>query len=139
MKFLPRACAAGAPLVALLLACGAPDPLQRSIAERARWNVTLLNWAMAQDGSIALSARVSGPVQSRLERLTVRIVFEDAGGATIDREWRTLDLSGVQRGGPQDLLLRLAPRPADVQGIGIDLVPAPDPDEIPYIVELERR
>lgn len=92
---------------------------------------------MSEDGTIKLNARVSGPVHSKLERLTVRIVLQDAAGDPVKHEWRTLDLSGIERGGPEDILLRLqAPEGAGVEGVGIDTVPAPDPEDLPHIEEL---
>lgn len=99
--------------------------------------MTTLNWAMREDGTITLNARVSGPVHSKLERLTVRIVLQDAAGNPVGHVWRTLDLSGIKRGGPEDILLRLeAPAGASVEGIGIDTVPVPGPEDLPHIEEL---
>ena len=124
-------------LAVCLAGCGPSDPRARVLEERARWTVTLLSWAQGQDGTLTLNARVSGPVNSKLERLTVRLVLQDAAGDAVDHEWRTLDLSGIERGGPEDIMLRLAARDVGVEGIGIDTVPSPAPDEIPHIVELD--
>jgi hypothetical protein len=130
------------PALGLLLAlgvagCGPSDPRERLLEERVRWKVTTLDWAVNEDGAITLGTRVSGPVYSDLERLTVRILLKDGAGNTVGQEWRTLDLSGIERGGPEDLMLRLqAPAGVSVEGIGIDLVPAPGPDEIPHLEEL---
>jgi hypothetical protein len=124
-------------LLVCLAACGPSDPRERVLEERARWRVTLLDWAMGPDGTITLSLRLSGPVRSELERLTVRIVLQDAQGNPVDHEWRTLDVSGVERGGPEDVLLRLEPRGPDVAGIGIDPVPRPGPEEAAHIEELQ--
>jgi hypothetical protein len=137
MNVLHRALLASVPVWLCLQGCGPSDPLERLVEERARWKVALQDWAMAEDGTITLSARVSGPVQSDLDRLTVRILLQDAAGNTVDREWRTLDLSGVERGGPEDIMIRLDPREGDVEGIGLDTVPVPGPDEIPHIEELQ--
>jgi hypothetical protein len=129
---------AGLLLIASLLNCAPSDPRERILQERARWKVSTLDWAMDANGAITLGARVSGPPQSRLEQLTVRVLLQDAAGNPVAHEWRTLDLSGIERGGPEDLLLRLqAPEGATVEGIGIDTVPVPGPDEIPHIVELK--
>lgn len=92
---------------------------------------------MGDDGTITLMTRVSGPVHSELEQLTVRIVMQDAAGNPVKHEWRTLDLSGIQRGGPEDIRLKLqAPEGASVEGIGIDTVPVPGPEDLPHIEEL---
>lgn len=130
------ALAVGLPLVLCLAACGPSDPRERVLRDRARWTVTLESWSVRDDGAINLSTRVSGPVRSRLERLTVHIVLQDGEGNALDHEWRTLDLSGIERGGPKHVLLRLEPREFDVEGIGVDTVPDPGPDEIPHIEEL---
>ena len=126
-------------LVAVTLpGCGPSDPRERVLRERARWQVSQLGqWAMGEDGTITLRLRVSGPVQSKLQTLTVRVEFLDASGESLGPVWRPLDLSGVQRGGPKDLVLRLrAPEGVDVEGIVVDTVPSPAPDEIPHIDEL---
>jgi hypothetical protein len=131
--------AAGLALWVGLVGCSPSDPQARILQERARWKVATLSWAMAEDGAITLSTRVSGPAQSTLERLTVRIVLQDAAGNPVHHEWRTLDLSGIERGGPEDILLRLqAPEGARVDGLGIDTVPAPTPEDIPHLEELRR-
>ena len=125
-------------LVLLVLPhCGPSDPHERILEDRARWKVSNLGWAMDDEGAITLNVRVSGPVRSSLDRLTVRILLQDAAGNSVTDEWRTLDLSGIERGGPEDLLLRLqAPEGTSVEGIGIDTVPVPGPDDIPHIEEL---
>jgi hypothetical protein len=134
--FAPAACWLA---LGVLFHCGPSDPRERILEERERWKVsTLGQWAMSQDGAITLNLRVSGPVQSELEQLTVRVLFQDATGNTLAHEWRTLDLSGIQRGGPEDILLRLqAPAGASVEGIGVDTVPVPAPEDIPHIEELQ--
>ncbi len=131
--------AAAIPLLALLVlstGCGPSDPRERLIEDRARWQVALQSWAMAEDGTITLSARVIGPVRSDLEQLTVRILFQDAAGAAIGHEWWTLDISGIERGGPKDVMLRVASRGLEVEGVGIDPVSVPGPEDIPHIPEL---
>ena len=124
-------------LLLCLPACGAGDPHERILKERARWKVTLVGWAQAEDDSLALNLRVSGPVRSRLDRLTVRFLLLDAEDIPLGEEWYTLDLSHVDRGGPRDFLVRLPPAPEAVEGIGIDLVVAPAPHELPRIEELQ--
>jgi len=137
MKAQHTALVASLLLAVCLVGCGPTDPRERVLEERSRWNVTLLSWAQGADGTLTLNARVSGPVNSDLERLTVRLLLQDAAGNSVDHEWRTLDLSGIQRGGPEDIMLRLAARDVGVEGIGIDTVPTPAPDELPHIVELD--
>ncbi len=117
--------------------CGPSDPRERILSERARWTVTPLSWSMGEDGRITLSARLLGPVRSKIDRLTVRIELRDAQGTVVDREWWTLDLSGIQRGGPEDVLIRLPAREVAVEELTIDPVLDPTPEEISHIEELQ--
>ena len=87
-------------VLAFLAGCAPADPRQRILAERADWRVDVLSWAMAEGGKMTVSVRVSGPVQSELEQLTVRLDMLDGQDQQVGSVWRTLDLSGVQRGGP---------------------------------------
>ena len=120
----------------VLVRCGPSDPQARILSQRASWKVDLLSWAMADDGGITISARLSGPVRSELKRLTVRIEMLNAQGEIVDDVWETLDLSAVQRGGPEDIFIRLPARSTIIEGIGINLVSDPDPEEIQHIEEL---
>jgi len=117
-------------------ACGPTDPHEKILDERALWQVSLLDWVVLEDGTLSLGTRVSGPPRSRLRQLTVRLVLEDASGNAIGHEWQTLDISGIQRGGPADITLRVPTSLTGVEGIGIDPVLAPSPEEIPYVAEL---
>ncbi len=138
MKLCFPAVAAGMLLlVAVVSGCAPSDPRERILEERTRWKVALLGWAQAEDGTITLSARVLGPVSSELDKLTVRLVLQDATGNDLGSEWWTLDLSEFERGGPEDLMLRLAPRGVSVDAIGIDPVPVPTDGELQYIEELK--
>ncbi len=92
---------------------------------------------MGQDGRITLNARLLGPVRSKIDRLTVRIEMRDAQGRVVDHEWRTLDLSEIQRGGPEDILIRLPAREVAVEELTSDPVLDPGPEEIPHIEELQ--
>jgi len=123
--------------IVLAAACSSGSPEQKILEQRARFSVDLLSWAQGADGAITIGTRVSGPPNSSLEKLTVRIVLQDAEGRTVDRRWHTFDLSEVPRGGPSDLLIRIAAPPTgEVEGIGIDPVFDPGPDDRDHIVEL---
>jgi len=130
-------------LVCLLLlalssaGCGPSDPRERILSERARWTVTPLSWSMSEDGRITLNARLVGPVRSKIDRLTVRIEMRDGEGGVVDHEWWTLDLSEIQRGGPEDVMIRLPARQAAVEQLTIDPVLLPGPEEISHIEELQ--
>ena len=125
-------------LLALSLAdCGSSDPREQILSDRARWTLTPLSWSMSEDGRITLNARLLGPVRSQIDRLTVRIELRDAQGTVVDREWWTLDLSGIQRGGPEDVLIRLPAREVAVEELTIDPVLDPTPEEISHIEELQ--
>jgi len=129
----------GAVLAVLALRCGPGDPAARVGQERARWEVTLLGWATGDDGAIALNVRVGGPPNSALDRLTFRIALLDAEQQPIDERWHTVDLSTVPRGGPKDLILRLDPATRAVDGIAVDLVLRPTPEQRQHIPELQGR
>ena len=84
--------------------------------------------------------RLSGPVHSVLEQLTVRLGFQDAGGELIGHQWVSLDLSQVQRGGPKDVTVRVAGpqgRSGDVQALSIEILPYPTPEEAAHMPELD--
>ena len=91
---------------------------------------------MSEDGRITLNARLVGPVRSKIDRLTVRIELRDAQSVVVDHEWWTVDLSGIRRGGPKDVLIRLPAREVAVEELTIDPVLNPGPEEIPNIEEL---
>jgi len=138
MRAFPTTAAAGILLLAafVFLGCGPTDPLERALDERAQWNVELLDWAQSPDGTITLSARVSGPPQAELDTLTVRLLFQDGAGGELERRWWSIDLTDVERGGPADRMLRVAGKPG-VEGIGIDPVLLPSDAEIGEIPELK--
>lgn len=119
-----------------VLACAPSDPLQAALEERGRWDVTLLNWVAGDDGRITGSARVSGPPNGSLQRLTVRVVLLDAQSRAVGREWWTIDLSEVERGGPKDEHFRLPAPAGEIEGLSLERVLAPTPDELPHIPEL---
>jgi hypothetical protein len=123
-------------ILLLAAACVPTDPTASAMAQRARWNVTLLSWSQATDGTLTLSVRLSGPPRSDLDALTVRVLLSDESGAEVQRFWHTLDLSGIERGGPADRLIRAGSVPLETAGAGIDQVLAPTEEELPHIVEL---
>ena len=123
-------------LAVLFSACAPADPVARVLEERARWKVEPISWAIVEDGSINLSARISGPVRSELETLTFRIELLDATEDMIDHEWRTVDLAGFERGVSQELMFSLAAREATVDGLRIDPVYDPTPEESRQIKEI---
>ena len=121
-------------LVLLPAGCTLSDPQQRVLAERARWNVTPLSWAVDDQGIITLSVRVSGPAHSNIQNLTVRIEFT---GTEVEHQWWTLDLSEIRRGGPQDVLIRLPARDEPIEELTINRVLEPTAEERPHIEELQ--
>jgi len=115
---------------------GVTDPRQRVLDQRARWNVQLLSWSQSPDGTVTLGARLSGPPNSDLEQLTVRVQLYDADENVIGSEWHSFDLSDVERGGPVDLNVRIREFPHEVAGAGFDLVLQPTAEEESHIPEL---
>lgn len=124
-------------LVALQAAgCGASDPRQEILDQRARWEVRILNWAQEPGGDLNVSTRVSGPPTTRLDRLTVRFSLLDESGAQTGEHWYTYDLARVPRGGPSDILVRIPGGGRRVDGLAVSLVYEPTDEEARRIPEL---
>ncbi len=105
-------------VVLLLLAggCAPSDPLEAALAERAAWKVDVIRWLQDDDGNIVVSLRVGGPVHAELQTLTVRIELLDGDGGVLREDWRELKLSGISRGVTKELMMRLAPIEATIEG-----------------------
>jgi hypothetical protein len=126
--------------LALALCIGVPgcktkSALDAALEQRARWNVLALDWTQKADHVVLLSTRVNGPVSSSLASLTVRIVLQDASGASIEEIWHTYDLSELTRGGPKDITITIAAN-GPVEGLGVDRVLNPSEQERSRIAEL---
>jgi len=124
---------------ALIVACAPSDPKLEAQKQRSRWTVQLLSWAPVEGEaqSINVGLRVSGPPNSPLEQLTYRISLLDAANETLIEDWRTIDLSTVERGGPKDIRLRLDTQGHAVEGLAVDLLLQPTPEEERKIPELQ--
>jgi hypothetical protein len=116
--------------------CGESDPRARVLEERERWQVDLASWATGDDGSIRITLQVSGPVQSFLETLSVRLQFIDAAENPYHTHWEVLDLSRVQRGTPTEFRIILDALEQAPEGIAVSMVPRPGPEDEPHIAEL---
>jgi hypothetical protein len=121
---------------ALLCGCTEADPRAALLEGRAQWKVALLSWAPGPEGTLTLDLRVSGPPRTELRRLTFRIVLRDASDSPIGEAWHTLDLTAIRRGGPEDVVVRLTPRQAGIEGLSVDLVPRPTAEQVAFIEEL---
>ena len=124
-------------LAALVAGCGPSDPKESILQDRARWNVSVLSWSQSDDGTVTIGTRLSGPPNSKLSELTVRVQLVDADSEIIETVWHTFDLSDVQRGGPADKIVRIGEFPQEVFGAGIDLVLSPTAEEEAQISELQ--
>ena len=125
-------------VVALLATgCGSRDPKESILQDRARWNVSVLSWSQSEDGTVTIGTRLSGPPNSKLAELTVRVQLVDSESQIIELVWHTFDLSDVQRGGPADKIVRLREFPREVFGAGIDPVLSPTAEEQAQIGELQ--
>ena len=126
-------------MLALIAGCAPSDPKLEIQEERARWTVQLLSWAPVEGASngINVGLRVSGPPNSKLKQLTYRISLLDTANETVAEDWRTLDLSTVERGGPKDIRLRLDTQGHAVEGLAVDLLLYPTPEEEQRIPELQ--
>jgi hypothetical protein len=124
-------------LAASLTACAPSDPKAGILDERLRWDVTVLNWAPADNGGINISTRVSGPPSSKLRQLTVRIDLLDPGDNVIGDYWHTYDLQQVPRGGPADLYIRIKKASPLIVGLTLNMMLEPTVEEQGRIVELQ--
>ncbi len=120
-----------------LVGCGSSDPAERILEQRALWDVALLSWAQGEDGAINVSTRVSGPPNSKLDRLTVRIKLLDSAENVVDTVWHTYDLGQVPRGGPADLFIRIPQASESVTALALDMALIPSPEERKRIEELQ--
>lgn len=123
-------------LLLLVSACAPSDPQARVRKERARWNVQPLEWIQTEAGAVQLGTRVSGPPNSKIEALTVRIDLLDASGEVIRHHWHSFDLTQIPRGGPKDVPIRLPAIEQQVENVAIQLVLDPDPEQAQHIKEL---
>jgi hypothetical protein len=123
-------------LLALTAACAPADPRAMMLEERLRWDVTVLNWAQDEEGSINISTRVSGPPNSKLTHLTVRVDFLDADDNKVADHWHTYDLKQVPRGGPADLYIRVPQASNAIVGLSLDMLYEPSAAEQERMAEL---
>lgn len=124
-------------LAVLAAACGESDPKEGILQDRARWDVTVQSWSQADDGTVTIGTRLSGPPNSKLSELTVRVQLVDSDSQIIETVWHTFDLSDVQRGGPADRVIRVREFPQEVSGAGVDPVYSPTAEEQAQIPELQ--
>lgn len=127
--------AAIAVILTLLPGCGG-DPVEKVLKERARWKVDLLSFAVLEDGRSRATFRLSGPVKSGIDMLTIRIDMVDANDEVIHSVWNTFDVSGIQRGVPAETSVYLPPTDPPVEGVGMDPVLRPSEDDFAHIPEL---
>ena len=119
-------------------ACGESDRRAGILSERARWKVVPLNWSLSDESRIQLSTRISGPTRSDLQQLTFRVMLVDAQENVLKEMWRTVDLTEIPMGGPQDKLFvfdatEIATAEVDLQ---LSMVLDPTPEEARHIAEL---
>lgn len=122
-------------LVVLAVGC-AGDPYQSALKERGRWSVDVLGVTVDDEaGRAQLSTRISGPPTTSLEQYTVRFSFQDAAGEQIGEVYRTIDVSKIPRGGPQDSVMSFDV-PEGFAGVGVDPMAAPTDAQRAKIPEL---
>lgn len=120
----------------LAVGCAPTDPREAALAERAAWTISVERWLQGEDGTVLVTARATGPVHAELKSLTVRIDLLDAEGAVLREDWRALDLSGFSRGVTQELVLKLPAVETTVEGLRLDPMPDPTPDQQARMEEL---
>jgi hypothetical protein len=132
----PFSAGSAAALLLLVGACAPSDPQARVHKERARWNVQPLEWVQTREGAVQLSTRISGPPNSKIEALTVRIDLLDTSGQAIRQHWHSFDLTQIPRGGPKDVPIRLPAVEQQVDSVTVQRVLDPDPEQARHIKEL---
>jgi hypothetical protein len=126
-------------LLVLLVGCAPEDPVQSVLKERRLWKIDLLSFLVREDGKVSAQFRLTGPVKSSLERLTVRIEQLDLSGQVLAVSWNAFDISDVSRGGPVDqyLVLDAASGGEEIESLRVDPMLVPEPSDIPHIPELQ--
>lgn len=124
-------------LAALLVGCGPRDPRAAVLEQRAAWDVELLSTVIREDGSALAQFRLSGPVNRKLDRLTVRIDLLDGEGAVLRSDWHVFDLTDIERGVPTEKLVALPATDPAPEGITFDTVLAPTVEQEARIAELD--
>ena len=119
-----------------ILACGPSDPRIEVLEQRARWEVRPLEWVVTPEGDVSLSARVTGPPNAKIEKLTLRVDLTDSGGQ-VHEHWHTFDLTKIARGGPKDVVLRIPAGGFEVDSLSLYMAYAPTADDEPHIAELQ--
>ncbi|MBD3868462.1 MAG: hypothetical protein IFK94_10100 [Acidobacteria bacterium] len=125
-------------LIALCMGCEAEDPARNVLKTRRLWNVDLSGFVQREDGAISAQFRLSGPVDNRLDDLTVKIELLDAAGGELSTTWESFDLRDVKRGGPVERFLTIS-GPGDdavVESIRLDPVHYPETADYAHILEL---
>lgn len=120
------------------VACSNKSPEEKVLAERARWEVLLLNYFQDEATlEVTMSTRVSGPRDSSLTTLTVEFLLEGEGGTSLPSIWHSYDLTKVENGGPLDITVR-KPAGSVVGGLGVVAPSLPvAAEDQPNLVELQ--
>ena len=124
--------------IALIPGCMEGDPAGKILKTRKLWKVDLSSFVLREDGAISAQFRLSGPVNSRLQYLTVKLELLDVSGQVLAYSWESFDLRDVKRGGPVERFITIPGPDGEgmVESIRLDPVHYPEPDEYAHIVEL---
>ncbi len=130
----------GIALLAVVLAapaCSPEDPVEEVLEQRARWKVEMLSSVFREDGSSLSTFRLSGPVNRKLDALTIRVDLLDGNGDRLDSAWHTFDLKGIERGTPTEKTVALPAHDPMPEGITFSPVLAPTEEDRRHLVELQ--
>ena len=124
--------------IALAPGCMDGDPVGEILKTRMLWKVDLAGFVQRENGAISAQFRLSGPVNNRLQYLTVKIELLDASDRLLAESWEIFDLREVKRGGPVERFLTIPGPDGEgvVESIRMDPVNYPEPDEYAHIAEL---
>jgi len=126
-------------LATLGVGCAESDPARDILNTRRQWKVDLAGFVQREDGAVSAQFRLSGPVNSDLADLTVKVELLDGADAILLSTWKSFDLRDVQRGGPVEAFLTID-SPGEgmvVESIRLDPVHYPEPGDFAHILELD--
>lgn len=107
------------------------------LEERSRYSVELLSWADRGDGTLAATLRITGPVHSSLQVLTVEIRRNGPGEVHQGSDWISLDLSEMVMGTALEKTIFLPSGTVSPDSLGVKLHLEPSPEVLPRLKELQ--
>ncbi len=118
--------------------CSDPDPMQKILQERMRYEVDLLSWAIMENKNIVANVRVSGPKESAIRSLTVRFDQFNENKDLMKTNWIPFDCAELKETGSRDFTIILECGDEKVSFLVADIEVKPSSESLRNIKELER-